>query len=211
MNQVDKSDSTALFTDPTYLGGQARTLSPTRYSLVKVPIDPIAHTFRAGTALRIVISAPGGDRPAWAFGTVDDGQKATIGLGGWTPSALIVNEVSGVTASAALPACGALRGEPCRSYNPLLGAPVIKTQPTSQSGASGQPVTFSARASGFPAPHVQWQVSVDGGKSWINVPGLTSTSLSGAFSAFVNNWQLRAVFTNQRGTTATEAATITVT
>lgn len=210
-NQVDKSDSTALFTDPTYLGGQGRTLSRVRYSLVKIPIDPVAHTFRAGTALRVVISAPGGDRPAWEFDSVDNGQQATVGLGRWTPSALVVNEVSGVTATAALPVCGALRGEPCRSYTPLPGAPVVTVQPADQTVPSGSPVTFTARASGFPVPAVQWQVSVDGGNTWLNAPGATSTTLGGIASAFVNNWQFRAVFTDQRGTTATRAATLTVT
>ena len=39
----------------------------TAYSLVKIPIDPIVHTFRPGTELRVVISAPGGDRPVWTF------------------------------------------------------------------------------------------------------------------------------------------------
>ena len=50
-NQVDAPDSTALFTDPTYLGSLARNLSPYRFSLVKIPIDPIVHTFRPGTEL----------------------------------------------------------------------------------------------------------------------------------------------------------------
>ena len=68
-------DSTALFTDPTYLATDARNLSADRYSLVRIPIDPIAHTFRPGTELRVVISAPGGDRPQWTFDTLDDGQK----------------------------------------------------------------------------------------------------------------------------------------
>jgi predicted acyl esterase len=210
-NQVDKPDSTALFTDPTYLGAQARNLSPWRYSLVKIPIDPIAHTFRAGTALRVVISAPGGDRPVWQFDTIDNGQRATIGLGGWTPSALVVNEVSGVTPTPGLPACGALRGEPCRSYDPLPWSPVVGTQPASESVPSGQPVRFSASAYGFPWPRVQWQVSVDGGNTWMNVAGATSTSINGIAAPFFSDWQFRAVFTNERGTTATEAATLTVT
>ena len=115
-NQVDRPDSTSLFTDPTYLAGDARALSPTTYSLVNIPIDPIAHTFRPGTALRVVISAPGGDRPIWAFDTIDHGQRGSVGLGGATPSSLAVNEVSGVSATAALPACNSLRGEPCRAY-----------------------------------------------------------------------------------------------
>jgi hypothetical protein len=115
-NRVDATDSTKLFTDPTYLGSEAKDLSPSSYSLIKIPIDPIAHTFRPGTELRVVISAPGGDRPVWAFDTLDHRQKATVGLGGVTRSALVVNVVSGVTPTATLPACNSLRGEPCRPY-----------------------------------------------------------------------------------------------
>jgi len=42
-------------------------LSAKSLTQVKIPIDPIVHTFRPGTELRVVISAPGGDRPAWEF------------------------------------------------------------------------------------------------------------------------------------------------
>jgi hypothetical protein len=115
-NQVDSSDSSELFTDPTYTADDTRRLSATSYSLVRIPIDPIVHTFRPGTELRVVISAPGGDRPIWEFDTVDNGQRATVGLGGRNASGLVVNVVSGVEATAALPACNSLRGEPCRPY-----------------------------------------------------------------------------------------------
>jgi len=114
-NQVDLANSTSLFTDPSYLAGQAKSLSPSSYKLVKIPIDPIAHTFRPGTELRIVISAPGGDRPSWEFDTLDSGQSATVGIGGIAASALVVNKVGGVRSTSALPACGSLRGEPCRT------------------------------------------------------------------------------------------------
>jgi uncharacterized protein len=114
-NQVDAPGSTALFTAPTYLPQDARHLSPKTYELVKIPIDPIVHTFRPGTELRVVISAPGGDRPVWTFATLDHGQHATVGLGGVAPSALHVNVVHGVDATATVPGCGALRGEPCRA------------------------------------------------------------------------------------------------
>jgi uncharacterized protein len=116
--QADNPDSTALFTDPTYQQGDERELSPTRYSLVKIPIDPIVHTFRAGTALRVVVSAPGGDRPEWTFDTLDAGQQAEVGFGGHANSELVVNVIQGVDATPTLPACGSLRGEPCRAYVP---------------------------------------------------------------------------------------------
>jgi uncharacterized protein len=114
-NQVDLPNSTSLFTNPSYLESDARNLSPSSYTLVKIPVDPIAHTFRPGTELRIVISAPGGDRPSWEFATVDSGQSAAVGIGGVAASKLVVNAVSGVTSTPALPSCGSLRGEPCRT------------------------------------------------------------------------------------------------
>jgi len=116
-NQAENSDSTSLFTDPTYLG--ATDLSATRYELVKIPIDPIAHTFRPGTALRVVVSAPGGDRPSWEFDTVDTtNPSATVGFGPVAASALVVNQVNVKNATAAIPTCSPLelRGEPCRAY-----------------------------------------------------------------------------------------------
>jgi uncharacterized protein len=210
-NQVDNPDSTALFTDPTYLGAESRDLSPTRYTLVRIPIDPIAHTFRAGTALRVVVSAPGGDRPIWEFDTIDNGQQSIVGLGGWTPSALVVNEVSGVSATATLPPCGALRGEPCRAYTPLPGAPVITADPTSQTVPAGDTVSFSAASSGTPTPTLQWEISVDGGNTWIAAPGLTSPTISGKPTVFLNGWEFRAVFTNDEGEAATTPATLMVT
>ena len=115
-NQVDLAASTKLFTMPSFLASDAAPLSPTTYKLVKIPIDPIVHTFRAGTALRVVLSAPGGDRPSWTFDSVDTGQSATVGLGKITPSSLVVQSVKNVVATAGLPTCGILRGEPCRAY-----------------------------------------------------------------------------------------------
>ena len=115
-NRDDLPDSTALFTDPNYTPGHSSSLSPRAFSLVKIPIDPIVHTFRPGTELRVVISAPGGDRPIWEFDTLDAGQSATVGLGGVAASALVVDRVNSVNATQTLPACGSLRGEPCRAY-----------------------------------------------------------------------------------------------
>ena len=114
------SASTSLDPVPTYLTADRRDLPPGRFTLVRVAVDPIAHTFRPGTRLRIVISAPGGDRPSWTFGTpATQGavlDTVAIGAGG---STLVVNEVAGVVPTATPPACGALRGEPCRAYTRL--------------------------------------------------------------------------------------------
>jgi uncharacterized protein len=113
--------STVLDPVPTYLTADRRTLPQGRFTLVRIPVDPIAHTFRSGTRLRIVLSAPGGDRPSWTFDTpaTHGAVVDTVSLGGPHGSSLVVNEVSGVVPSSAMPACGALRGEPCRASAPL--------------------------------------------------------------------------------------------
>jgi len=120
-NRTLTAASTALDPVPTYLGSDKKNLPPGRFTLVRIPVDPIAHIFRAGTRLRIVISAPGGDRPSWTFetpathGSVTD----TVALGATGGSSFVVDEVAGPTPSAPAPACGALRGEPCRAYTPM--------------------------------------------------------------------------------------------
>jgi len=87
---------------------------------VRIPILPFAHVFRAGDRIRVVVSAPGGDRPAWAFATpATDGRVVdTVSLGGPQPSALVLGVVAGVVPTDPPPPCPSLRGEPCRAYAP---------------------------------------------------------------------------------------------
>jgi hypothetical protein len=85
-----------------------------------------------------------------------------------------------------------------------VGAPVITSEPTDQSVAAGAPVTFSAAASGTPAPNAQWQVSADAGATW------AQTSPSFAASAAENGDEYRAVFTNSLGTATTAVVTLSV-
>lgn len=110
--------STAL--DPVHAYLRPVPLPRGRFVEVRIPIDPIGHAFRAGSRIRVVISAPGGDRPAWAFATPATGGRVldTASLGGTAGSTLVLAVVPGVVVPDAAPACGALRGEPCRTYVP---------------------------------------------------------------------------------------------
>jgi predicted acyl esterase len=111
------STSTPLHPVAQYLSADEHNLPSGTYSLVRVAVDPIAHVFAAGTRLRLVISAPGGDRAAWTYATfVTNGTVTnTLSLGGIYPSSFAFDVVANPTVLAE-PACGALRGEPCRSY-----------------------------------------------------------------------------------------------
>ncbi|MCX7993891.1 MAG: HYR domain-containing protein, partial [Fimbriimonadales bacterium] len=88
--------------------------------------------------------------------------------------------------------------------------PVITIHPANQTACAGASVTFTAAASGSPAPSVQWQVSTNGGATWSNISGATSTTLSFTASASQNQNRYRAVFTNACGSATTNAAILTV-
>jgi hypothetical protein len=75
-------------------------------------------------------------------------------------------------------------------------APVVTTQPASQSMVSGT-VVFSAAASGSPTPSVQWQFSVDGGTTCLEpLPtqsGYIDFAFPATFSAVQASWMVPTV------------------
>ncbi|MCC6620833.1 MAG: CocE/NonD family hydrolase [Deltaproteobacteria bacterium] len=94
----------------------------------RVPIPPVAHAFRAGSRLRVVVSTPGRDHGTWEFDNPDYGGATPnhyLHRGGATPSRLVMSVVDGVGVAEGLPACPGLRGQPCRVYTPStnLSAP----------------------------------------------------------------------------------------
>lgn len=95
------------------------------------------------------------------------------------------------------------------TINPEPVEPTVTTNPTNQTVCDGGTATFTASASGFPTPTVQWQVSTGG--PFTDIPGATNTTLMFTATAADNGKQYRAVFTNTAGTATTSAATLTVT
>ncbi|MCU1589917.1 MAG: hypothetical protein JWP11_1173 [Frankiales bacterium] len=89
-------------------------------------------------------------------------------------------------------------------------APAVTTNPADQDVNPGASVSFSAAASGYPAPTVQWQRSTDGGVSFADIGGATATTYTFTAATGDAGNQYRAVFTNVGGTATTTAATLTV-
>ena len=114
------ADSTALQPNPTHLPEDAANLPKGQYSLVRIPVFPVAHAFRAGSRIRVSIEAPGGDRPSWKFATIEKGNTTnTLALGGARASKLVLPVLPGANAKGTpLPEPTALRGEPNRQYVP---------------------------------------------------------------------------------------------
>jgi alpha-tubulin suppressor-like RCC1 family protein len=202
----------------TNLGGSATT-NPAVLTVIPgvapvITTQPISQTVNDGGTMTFTAAASGAPTPTVQWQASVDGGTTWIDaaglttpsisgvptpfVNGWEVRAVFTNFAGSATTNAAT-----------ITVIPAI-APVITTQPISQSVAPGGTATFTAAASGTPTPTVQWQVSINGGRTWIDTV-LTTTTISGMPTAFVNGWEFRAVFTNNGGSVATNAATLTVT
>lgn len=121
---------------------------------------------------------------------------ASAGQGGNQYRAVFTNGVGPVTSNAATLT--------------VRTAPVVTTPPADQSVTAGQPATFTAAASGSPAPTVLWEVSTNGGDTWSAISGETTTTLTFTGAVGQSGNRYRAVFTNLAGVVPTAAVTLTV-
>jgi uncharacterized repeat protein (TIGR02543 family) len=87
-------------------------------------------------------------------------------------------------------------------------APTITQNPSSDLVYEGDTATFTAAATGTPAPTVQWMVSTND-VSWTDVAGATSTTYSVTSTLSVNGNYYEAVFTNAAGSVTSSPAQLT--
>jgi uncharacterized protein len=90
-----------------------------RFSKLIIPLYYQGHMYRAGSRIRVTVSAPVGDQPVWAFAETvpQHNARVNIALSRKHPSRLILPLVPGISAPTPLPACPGLRGEPCRAFS----------------------------------------------------------------------------------------------
>lgn len=89
--------------------------------------------------------------------------------------------------------------------------PAVTTQPGAAQVTVGGTATFTAAASGAPAPTVQWQSAPAAG-DWADVPGATDGTLTVAGASLAaNGTRYRAVFTSAAGSATSDEAVLTVT
>lgn len=99
----------------THVEVDSSPLPEDAFAPVRVEIFPVAHVFRAGSRLRLTIDAPGGDRAVWRFETISGGERVTIAHDASHPSRLVIPVARDVPVPPGEPACGSLRGQPCRT------------------------------------------------------------------------------------------------
>lgn len=113
---LDESASTELRPVHTHREADAEPMPDGEFALVRVELFPFAHAFRTGSRIRLIVDAPGGQRPVWEFRTISGGEEVTVAHGGEFPSRVVLPVVDGVDVPAEYPACDALRGQPCRPF-----------------------------------------------------------------------------------------------
>ena len=88
-----------------------------RFVKVTIPLYYQGHAYRAGSRIRVTLSAPNGDQPIWAFAETSPAKRAKIEIARSKKQASnLLLPVVAVPVSTGLPPCPGLRGEPCREY-----------------------------------------------------------------------------------------------
>jgi len=179
-----------------------------------VMTNPVNVTVNAGGTAMFTAAASGSPTPTvqWQFST--DGGATFNNLAGATTTTLTVPGLTagqnGLRFRAVFTNAGGTATTTTATVT-VNFAPGVTTNPASQSIAAGANVTFVAAADGNPTPTVQWQVSVNGGATFNNIAGATSTSLLlTAVPVTATGNKYRAVFTDSAGSATTTAATLTV-
>jgi hypothetical protein len=119
LRKLDAKKSTLLEPVLSLRAKDAAPLPKGKYARVAIPLYYQGHAYRAGSRLRVTISAVGGDQPIWAFAERHPKSghptvSVTHSLS--RPSRLVLPVVAGVNVPTGLPPCPGLRGEPCRTY-----------------------------------------------------------------------------------------------
>jgi predicted acyl esterase len=110
---------TAVEPIPTFLASDVQPMPAGELVPVTIPLYFEGHAYRAGSRIRVTISAPNGTQPVWSFDqTQPEGgtAKVSVAFGPGMPASLTLPVVPGVSVPTELPPCPGLRNEPCRPY-----------------------------------------------------------------------------------------------
>jgi predicted acyl esterase len=94
-----------------------------KFAKVTIPLYFEGHAYRAGSRIRVTISAANGTQPVWSFSqTQPPGETSNVSIE-FSPtkqSTLDLPIVPGVSVPTEEPPCPSLRNEPCRPYQAFV-------------------------------------------------------------------------------------------
>ncbi len=121
--KLDAKKGTLLEPTLSLRARDVKPLSRKHFVKVTIPLYYEGHAYRAGSRIRVTISAPNGDQPIWSFSRTSPAKRratVAIAFSKRRPSRLILPVVPGLGVPTGLPPCPGLRGEPCRDYKQLV-------------------------------------------------------------------------------------------
>jgi uncharacterized protein len=121
-DNILKQKPTPLEPIPTLLPSDVEPMPAEEFVPVVIPLYFQGHAYRAGSRIRVTISAPNGTQPIWSFGhTEPAGATASesVAFAPGMPSSVVLPVVPSVGVPTGLPPCPSLRNEPCRPYQAL--------------------------------------------------------------------------------------------
>jgi hypothetical protein len=204
--------------DPTYASNFSIPVVAAP-SAPAVTTQPANQTVTAGASASFTSAASGTPAPTVQWQVSTNGGGTFADLAGATSSPLVVPttdtskngyQYRAVFSNGNLP--NATSSAATLTVNAAPSAPTVTTQPANQTVTAGASASFTSAASGTPAPTVQWQVSTNGGGTFADLAGATSSPLVvPTTDTSKNGYQYRAVFSNGNLPNATSnVATLTV-
>jgi len=119
------------------------------FTPVAVPLYYQGHAYRAGSRIRVTISAPHGDQPIWAFDSTEPGKPSQVAIATGPVgkkqqdnpmSRLVLPVIPDQAIPTDYPPCPSLRNQPCRPYqaieNPVLPGDVAYAATPKQTSTS---------------------------------------------------------------------------
>jgi predicted acyl esterase len=128
-DNILRQASTLLQPVPTMLASDVEPMPRNQYTKVVIPLYFQGHAYRAGSRIRLTISAPNGGQPIWSFDeTQPAGSTSHVFLTSSPrlPSRLVLPEVPGLDIPSAQPACPSLRNQPCRTAVPFTNESAVR-------------------------------------------------------------------------------------
>jgi uncharacterized protein len=112
--RLDIARSTTVRPYHTHLSQDAALLTPMEPVQMRIEINPMSYTFRAGSKLRITIEAPTGATGLFGFDHILTPALNSVLHGTGHPSRLVLGVVDGARAMRSAPPCGSVLSQPCR-------------------------------------------------------------------------------------------------
>jgi hypothetical protein len=210
----------AVFSNSIQSGVASNAATLTVGSSLTAPVvttEPNTQNVLAGSSVTFTAAASGNPAPTVHWQISNDGGSSFSNISGATSTTYTFTATTGQDGDQFRAVfsnsvqSGVASNSATLSITPLSSGPVVNLQPASQSIAAGGSVSFSASAGGNPAPTVKWQISTNGGSTFSNISGATSTTYTFATALTQNGDLFRAVFSNSvQSGVASNAATLTV-